>query len=91
MKKPWERLRVGDRVRLVSMPIEFDSPGYYLHADTRRVYKRLIARKRSIRVNRIDERGRPWIECRFRVNTGRWETHFLLVNHGGWVRVKPRR
>ncbi len=90
MDESWRDLRVGDRIRLVRMPSEFDQAGYYLHRDTRRVYKRLIERRRPVRVYEIDEWGLPWIECRFRRKDGWWERHSLAFNHDGWVRVKRR-
>jgi hypothetical protein len=83
-------LKVGDRVRLVEYPPEFLRPGIYMHRDTVRVYKRLVARRRSLRVAWIDEDGGPWIECRFRRKNGKWEQHFLLLNHRGLARVKCR-
>lgn len=30
MDESWRDHRVGDRIRLVKMPGEFDQPGYYL-------------------------------------------------------------
>ena len=81
---------MGDQVRLVTMPGEFDRPGYQVHRDTRRVYSRLIERRRSVRVFAIDELGLPWISCRFRGKNGRLKYHTLAFNHGGWVRVRHR-
>ena len=89
--KLWRRLRVGDRIRLVEIPREFSQPGYFIHRDTMRVYKRLLARRRSLRVYRIDEWGHPWIHCQFRRKDGRWDYHSLAVNHDGLVLVRPRR
>jgi hypothetical protein len=90
MGEPWRDLCVGDRIRLVAMPSDFAQPGYYLHPSTRRVYARLIARRRSVRVFRIDEWGLPWIRCNFRRKDGRWEYHTLAFNHDGWVWVRHR-
>lgn len=87
----WRELQVGDRIRLVEIPKEFLQEGYYIHRDTLRVYKKLLARRRSLRIHEIDEGGLPWVHCRFRRKNGRWEHHFLALNHGGLVRVKPRR
>jgi hypothetical protein len=87
----WRQLRVGDRVRLTSIPAEFLREGYYIHRDTIRVYKKLLARRRPLRVSVVDEYGSPWIECRFRRKNGRWEYHSLSINHDGLARVMPRQ
>ena len=84
-------LKVGDRIRIIAIPGD-GVPGYYMHRDTRRVFKKLIARKRSVRIDRI-EWDMPWYTCRFRTKNGKWETHFLGVapDDNNWVMVKPRR
>ena len=88
MTDDWRNLRVGDRIRIVRMPSDFSKPGYYVHPSTRRLYKKLIARRRSVRVYEIDEYGGPWISCRFRDRNGDWEYHALCVDDDSWVRVK---
>lgn len=90
MTDDWRTLRVGDRIRFIHMPTEFVRPDA-LHPSTRRVYKRLIERNKSVRVYEIDEWSMPWIRCQFRGRNGRWEYHGLLINHDGWTRVKRRR
>jgi hypothetical protein len=90
MIESWCELRIGDRIRLVAMPTEFAQAGYLLYPCTRRVYERLIARRRPVRVCRIDDWGIPWIRCQFRLKDGRRGYHSLAFNHDGWVRVRPR-
>jgi hypothetical protein len=90
MNESWRDLRVGERIRLVEMPCDFLHSGYLLSPCTRRVYERLIARRRPIRVFKIDELGLPWVRCNFREGGGRWGYHSLAFNHDGWVRVQPR-
>ncbi|MEX0611234.1 MAG: hypothetical protein WD738_08875 [Pirellulales bacterium] len=90
MAEDWRNLRVGDRIRIVRMPSEFDKPGYCVPPMTRRLYKKLIARRRPVRVYEIDEYGRPWIGCQFRDRNGNWEYHALCVDDDSWVRVKKR-
>jgi hypothetical protein len=96
MNDDWRNLRVGDRIRFVNMPTEFSRPGYFVHRDTLRVYRRLIERRRPVRVAWLEDCGEwtaPWIRCQFRRMDGRIEYHSLMINHDGWVRVKhrPRR
>src|SRR5262245_8078056 len=87
---PLRNLRVGDSVRLVHLPREYE-PAHTLHPDTRQLYKRLLARRRSVRVHKIDELGLPWIACRFKRSNGQWEYHYLLIGtESGWAKVKPR-
>lgn len=90
-KELWQVLRVGDKVRITEVPPEFRQSGYFVHPETMRAYKRLIARRRPLRVARIDEWGLPWVDFRFRRNNGRWEYHSLAINHGGLVKVQPRK
>jgi hypothetical protein len=87
----WKSLRVGDRIRIVEVPSEFFHEGYYIHRDTLRAYRRLVARGRPLRVCKVDEWSVPWVRCCFRRKNGRWEHHSLAVNHDGLVRVKPRK
>jgi hypothetical protein len=84
-------LKVGDRIRIIKMPGE-GVPGYYLHPDTGRVFKKLIARGWAVRIARVDEYGSPWYTCRFRLRKGQWESHHLAVCDldNNWVMVKPR-
>jgi hypothetical protein len=88
--KLWKRLKVGDRVRLVHVPTEFSRPGYLIHRDTLRAYRRVIERRRSQRNFEIDAAGVPWISFRFKMKNGRWEHHRLAVNHDGLVLVRAR-
>jgi hypothetical protein len=90
MHEGWRTLRVNDRIRIVRMPSGIDAPRYVLPACTRRLYEKLIARGRAVRVYDIDEWGLPWIRCKFRRRNGSWEHHFLAVNDDSWVRVKRR-
>jgi hypothetical protein len=90
MTELWGNLEVGDRIRIVRLPSGVDAPGYNFSPETRRVYQRLIARRRSLRVYEVDGWGVPWIQCRFRRKNGQWEYHFLAINDDSWVRVKPR-
>ena len=90
MSESWQHLRVGDRIRIVRMPSGVDAPGYVFPRCTRRLYRKLIARGRSVRICEIDDWGLPWIDCRFRRKNGKWEFHYLAVNDDSWVRVKRR-
>jgi hypothetical protein len=87
----WQRLRVGDRIRPVGFPPEWDQPGYHLPAETAELWRLLVTRRRSLRVYEVNAWGAPWVRCRIRAVDGGWEHHFLAVTHGGWERVKARR
>jgi len=88
--EPWQSLRVGDRIRLVADPTEWQRPGYYLPAETAELWRQLVARRRPLRVYEVDELGAPWVRCRVRLADGTWEHHFLAITHDGWVRVASR-
>ncbi len=91
MNEDWKELHVGDRIRIVRMPYDSYTPGYTFGSETRRLYKKLIARRRSLRICQLDEYGLPWFHCRFRRKNGGWEYHSLAVNDDSWVRVKKRK
>jgi hypothetical protein len=84
----WRGLRVGDRIRFVSMPTGFSSNN--CHEETLEAYRTLIARRRPVRVSKFDEFNMPWIQFRVQLSDGRWNHHSLLINHDGWVRVRSR-
>lgn len=91
LTEPWRKLRVGDRVRFVQLPLFAGVRGGGLQPETRRLYERLVARGRPQRVFQVDEDGLPWIRCRFRRKNGQWESHWLAINDDSWVRVERRR
>jgi hypothetical protein len=70
-------LKVGDRIRLLTVPGE-GQPGYLILRETRRVYRKILDRKRPVRICRVDEDG-PWFHCGFRMRNGRIEHHWLLI------------
>jgi hypothetical protein len=78
---------VGDRVRIVRLPSIWDRPDYRVDPSTQRLYRRLIARKRSMRVFWIDEFDQPWIQGRHRDKSTWWT---LAISDDSWVRVKRR-
>jgi len=90
MKASWHTLRIGDRIRIICFPGDWNRPRYYVPSCTRRLYKRLIERRRSVRVYKIDDQGIPWINCKFRRKNGTWEYHYLAINDDIWIRVKRR-
>ena len=91
MKENWRKLKIGDRIRIVRLPSAASMDGYFLHADTRRLYKRLIALKKRLTVYEIDGDGLPWIQCALRRKDGGLDHHFLAVNDDSWVRIKSRK
>jgi len=85
-------LKIGDKIRIVAIPGE-GVPNYTLHRDTRRVYQKIIARKRPVRISEIDKDGLPWYTVRFRRKNGTWEEHILNVmdQDTNWVPVQKRK
>jgi hypothetical protein len=85
----WQRLRPGDKIRFVAMPTGFTR--HNCHRDTLRAYRALIERRRSVRVSHLDDLKVPWVYFRVRRLDGRWDHHYLMIDHDGWVRVRPRK
>jgi len=83
-------LKIGDKIRIVAVPGE-GIKGYTIHPETVQVYKDVIARKRSVRISKIDEYGRPWYNVQFKVD-GHWDWHSLCImsSDTNWVPVKKR-
>jgi len=86
------QLKVGDRIRITKIPGEGIS-SYYLHPETKAVYKKILARKRAVRISEIDEYGVPWYICKFRCQNGKWAMHFLSIaeNDDNWQLVQRRK
>jgi hypothetical protein len=57
----WQSLRVGDRIRPVSIPSEWLQRGYQLPVETMELWTLLISRRRPIRIFEVDEWGSPWV------------------------------
>ena len=88
-----KELKIGDRIRILSVPHGTDAEYYWISKDTVRVFKKIIARKRSVRISEIDEDGTPWYTCKFKRKNGTWEWHYMAVLEGdgdNWVKVKKK-
>lgn len=84
-------LRVGDRVRFVSLPRQWDAPEYRVDAEDVDFLQLLISRRRPCRVARVDEFGYPWIDARTRDPDGKTVYHsWRIAEWTGWRRVVPR-
>lgn len=85
----WRNLRVGDRVRIVHVPLEFASAPetYCLHDETRELYERLIIKAAILIVTEIDDWDVPWIDYTWVRSDGVEEFHSLGLNHDGLERV----
>jgi len=81
-------LNVGDRIRFVSLPDEWQAPGYTVLDEDVEFMKTLIARGRPSRVYEIDEYGTPWIAARIHVD-GQSEDHYWgIFERTGWRLVR---
>lgn len=83
-------LKIGDRIRFVSTPDEWNQPGYRVPAMTRRFIKTMIRRRFPSRIKRI-EYGMPWIDARIKVK-GKIHYHTYGIDEtSGWRLVKSRK
>jgi hypothetical protein len=94
MADDWRTLRVGDLIRIVRFPSEWENPNWHIDPSTRRLFKKLIGRKRPLRIAWIDENGCPWIQgrhdARERRLSGGWTGWILGIDDDSWVRVRRR-
>ena len=82
------KLRIGDRVRFIRLPDEWNEPGYQVHEESVEFMTALMKRRRSSRVCKIEEDGYPWIDARLRDEGGAIECHsWGIYEATGWVRV----
>ena len=84
------RLRVGDRIRFVRMPVgdreQFEKTGDDF---TVRVLQRLIDGAVVCTIARIDEYGLPWFDYAFVNDSGEDEDHALAVMDGdSWEKLE---
>jgi hypothetical protein len=86
----WRRLRVGDRIRLVEIPLNF-LDWNSLHPETKQAYRYLVKRRSPVTVYEIDEYGMPWVKFQFRGRNGRVRYDHMAMNHGGVVLVTRRK
>lgn len=80
---------MGDRIRFVALPSGFSRDN--CDQETLDAYEFLIACKRAVRVQKLDDLQMPWIGFRRRDADGGWVHEYLLINHDGWVKVIPRQ
>lgn len=86
-----KKLKIGDRVKFVSLPDEWKAPKYFVHAESVAFMEAMIARTGSSRVNMIGEDGCPWIDARVK-NKGVMEHHsWDIREESGWRLVRKRR
>ncbi|MFO1065309.1 MAG: hypothetical protein U0892_15695 [Pirellulales bacterium] len=90
MPNPLE-LKIGDRVHFISLPEEWNRPGYVIHRDAKAFMKRMLKRKKPVRVAMIDEYGTPWIFANT-IERGRRHYHsWAITEQTGWRMVVPRK
>ena len=86
------KLKVNDRIRIISIPGE-NNANYCIHFSTKQAYKKLINRKRSVRINRIDKHDQPWYDFKLQRKDGSWEKHTMCVmkDDNNWIKVQKRK
>jgi hypothetical protein len=80
MRALWQRLNVGDKVRIVRWPKELSADR--MHRETLELYRYLIQSKRTLTIVRICKLGLPEGEIS-RTANGIKRHEFLLLNHSG--------
>jgi hypothetical protein len=84
------QLKVGDRVKFVSLPEEWRYPGNHIHRDSLAFMRKMIRRKSSSRVAMIDAWGYPWVRA-VMFQRGKWHHHSWLISEStGWRLVRRR-
>ena len=82
-----KKLKVGDRIRFVSLPDEWQDPKFTIFEECMEI---MISRNWPSRIYEIDEYGTPWITARVRVK-GQIEHHTWEISEAtGWRLVGKR-
>src|ERR1700722_13513525 len=84
-------LKVGDRVRFVSLPTEWSEAGYTLPPCDLSFMKKMIRRTWPSRIENIDEYGQPWISARIREKDGKLHFHWWAIFESTGRRLVNRR
>ena len=85
-----KKLRIGDRVRFVSLPDEWQDPQYRVLPEDVEFMESMVARSWPSRVCEVDEFGTPWIAARI-CKDGEIEYHtWGILEQSGWRDVKRR-
>lgn len=80
-------LKIGDKVRIVSLPVGYGNSDYYIHRDTVTVFNKIIARKRAVRIDSICEKSsEPCYLVKFKEKDG-WHWHHLSISEAdkNWI------
>ena len=83
-------LKVGDRVKFVSLPEEWKTPGYLLPAEDAAFMKAMVARTWPSRVYKIEEDGAPWIAARMKQRGIMHHHSWGIYEETGWRLVRKR-
>ena len=82
------KLKVGDKIRFVGIPDEWENHEWNVADESREFMKILVKRNCPSRIYEIDEFGHPWIKARIREkNSYQWHT-WSITEHSGWILVK---
>lgn len=84
------KLKVGDRIRFVSIPDEWSNPEYHVHKETREFMEAMVKRSSSSRICKIDEHGRPCINARIKDEKCILHHYWGIVEHTGWRKVERK-
>ncbi len=85
-----KKLKIGDRVKFVVLPDEWDAPGCSINDEDVTFMQAMIARKGASRVFRIDEEGFPWIKARIKNLCGIEHHDWGIFEQTGWRLVRKR-
>ena len=83
-------LKVGDKIRFISMPDEWAELECHIPRESRRLMEHMLLRRFPSRVCQIDEHGWAGIAVRLRID-GKIEHHSWAIREKtGWRKVRRR-
>ena len=85
-----KKLKVGDRVRFVCLPEEWNDPDRSLPRDSCRFMKQMIRRRFSSQIAWKDDDGFPWLVAKIRERGGYKEHWWGILESTGWRKVRRR-
>ena len=80
-------LKVGDKIRFISIPLEWNESGFQVLPESKEFMNDLIKQNAVVVKIRIDEYCNPWFEVDICSGKSNGENSWAVFESSGWVFV----
>ena len=84
-------LRVGDKIKYVKRPYEWNRNGYRISDDDKLFVDLLISKDEWQAIDFIDEFGNPWISISITDNNTVEHHTWAIFENSGWIRMSAQQ